>query len=543
MGEDGVAAIDQGGFSGGATLNLPLQVESVSRPSPGIRRVTAIVTREDVFKGIKRDPEPLRLATGSATGKYWLMGHPEKGTELDWPQNAIGESISSEFVPGVNKLRVTSDFYEDRLDPDLLGRLDRKEPIEVSVGYKATLIPEQGTWRGKMYHARETELEITHLAIVPAGACSWEMGCGLGLHDEDDLAKLSDDELTQFFDHQIGRLVELRAAGCDQTARYHCRHDLARALREHEGRETKPLRQTITTGGDERLQAIDEARAWYVDSYGTHSAEVDPIDGSGEMAEPKGNGDGDGGKGGEGDLLEIGSTDQLEAILNQAAKVDDDKAKTELYKSALERLLADAKGGKGMFAKPKEEGEHSAGDPKTVEKKVFLKPVISVEGGHEDGDPDVATVAFETTEDEAEAKTAVESIVSERNKLAADKADSDKTIAGIKDQLGVAEDAKKAAETKVREGLIERLKVLPGMDDEAVKAYDEMDNATLENVVMTAERVHAANAGEDGAVSGEHSADGGRQKTKIRVPAGSGKGAVYDFASTKKEYDAALGRT
>ena len=541
MGEDGVAAIDQGGFSGGATLNLPLQVESVSRPSPGIRRVTAIVTREDVFKGIKRDPEPLRLATGSATGKYWLMGHPEKGTELEWPKNAIGESISSEFVPGVNKLRVTSDFYEDRLDPDLLDRLDRKEPIEVSVGYRATLVPENGTWRGKTYHAKETELEITHLAIVPAGACSWPL-CGLGLHDEDDLAKLSDEELTQFFDHQIGQLVKLRSAGCDQTARYHCRHDLARALREHDGRGTKPLRQTITTGGDERLLAIDEARAWYVDSYGNHS-EVDPIDGSGEMAETKGNGDGDGGRGGGGDLLEIGSTDQLEAILNQAAKVDDDKAKIELYKSALERLLADAKGGKGMFAKPKEEGEHSAGEPNTVEKKVFLKPVISVEGGHEEGDPDVATVTFETTEDEAEAKNAVEGIVSERNKLAADKAESDKTIAGIKDKLGVAEDAKKAAETKVREGLMDRLRALPGMDDEAIKAYDEMDNATLENVVMTAERVHAANVGEEGAVSGEHSADGGRQKTKMRVQAGNGTGTGYDFATTKKEYDAALGRS
>lgn len=488
------------------------------------------------------------------------MGHPERGTESQWPKMAIGEAIHAEFVPGLNKVRVTSDFFEDKLDPEIIRRLDRREPVEVSVGFRAALVPEDGTWRGEMYHAKETELEFTHFAIVPAGACGWKDGCGLGLHGTDNLDELTDDQLTDYFDHQVSRLAELQEAGCDQTARYHCRYDLATAIDSSRRRDTNPLQNVLNLGSegrDERtLLAIQEAQAWFGKFYGDHTLESNE-NGGGEIMAEKGE-KGEKGEKTGGDetnaIIDISTPAQLEALLNQVTTIDDVGAKADLATKVLEKVLENAKSGKGMFAKPKEEGgekktegQHSAGgdgEQEPVVKKVYLRPVVTVEAGHDDEPGDVATVTFEETESEDEAKRAVEGLVKERNALSKESAESKATVDGIKNKLKEAEDAKTEAETKIRDALMERLKALPGMDDEAIKAYEDMDNAALEKFIFGLELVHSASVGEGGVVDSSHSADGGKQKTPMKVPGVQTKGGYgkADWEADMKAYREIAGR-
>jgi len=523
----GTAAIDPGSYRGGS-LDLPLQIETVTTPAPGIRRVVAIVTKEGVWKGVRRKPEGIERAAPTILGKHWTIDHPPKGTsESDLEQIAVGQVISHEFIPGLNKLRTVSDFYVDKLGEDLTARIDRKEPLECSVGFRAKVVPTSGTWHGEMYHAEEEELEFTHVAIVKAGACSWSHGCGVGRHGTDELTDMNDDELTDYFGHQIDKLTELRATGCDQTARYHCRYDLARAIGEHERRDTKPLTEVIQ-GRDERLRdSIDEAREWYLKFSDNHSAKDDSIEESGGMAE-----------GDEvNELLDIGTVDQLEAYLNQLSTMDDEAAKLELAVKVLEKLLSNAKDGVGMFAKPVEEGEHSV-DP--IVKKVYLKPVIKVEAGHEeDGEP-VTTIEFVETEDEGVAMAAVDGLVVGKTDAEARAKKAEADYEGLKDKLTEALGVAKQAESKIREGLIDRMKALPGMDDEAIKAYDDMDNGSLELVVFGMERVRNTSAGEEGAEAGAGAHSAGDQKTNFKAPKLGGK--QYDFAADKKDYDELVGR-
>lgn len=558
MTSDGTAVIDPGGLDGATHPGTPLNIEAVTFPAPGIRRVTAIVTKEGVFKGVYRDPAPLESAAKNVPGVMWFIGHPEPGTEDGCQSRSIGEVIQSSFVPGVNKLRVVSDFYEDRLDEDIIRRLDNKDPIEVSVGYRASLVHEDGNWRGQIYGARETGLEITHIAIVPAGACSWKDGCGLGLHDEvGNIDELTDEQLTTYFDHQVERLVSLSDAGCDQTARFHCRHDLARTIDASKRRETNPLLHSgrlNVRGGDERIQAaIQEAKDWFGKFYGNHSLDDSSIEERGGMTETKEDKGAGGGTSGEGgsDLIEIGSAAQLETYLNQVTKTEDVGAKVALATKVLERILSDAKAGKGLFAKPKEEpkksetkeGQHSAedaGEDASQIKKVYLKPVVTIEGGHDDEPGDIASVTFEETESESEVKNAVAELVADRNAKAKEAAESEKTLTNIKDQLAASEDAKAAAEAKIRESLIARLLALPGMDDEMIKVYDEMDNSTLEKIVSGMERIHGTSTGVGGAEAGEHSA--ARQKTPLSVPDTKNNKPADSYEKDFAEYERMLGR-
>lgn len=65
--------------------------------------------------------------------------------------------------------------------PMVIDALNKGQPIDVSTGYFADVVPEQGTMNGRAYTARHTHVVPDHLALLPDqdGACSWADGCGV----------------------------------------------------------------------------------------------------------------------------------------------------------------------------------------------------------------------------------------------------------------------------------------------------------------------------------------------------------------------------
>jgi hypothetical protein len=99
-------------------------------------------------------------------------------------ESCIGRFFDVTFVN--NKL--TGNLYIDiakakRLGGDaalVVARLERGEPVEVSTGYFADILPTAGVCDGKVYDGVQTNLRPDHLAVLPhtRGACNWSDGCG-----------------------------------------------------------------------------------------------------------------------------------------------------------------------------------------------------------------------------------------------------------------------------------------------------------------------------------------------------------------------------
>jgi hypothetical protein len=66
--------------------------------------------------------------------------------------------------------------------PELLDRIAAKEEIQISVGVLVETDDAEGVYDGKKYLGAWHDLVPDHLALLPAedaGACNWEMGCGV----------------------------------------------------------------------------------------------------------------------------------------------------------------------------------------------------------------------------------------------------------------------------------------------------------------------------------------------------------------------------
>jgi len=83
--------------------------------------------------------------------------------------------------------RLRAELWLDRdrlreLDPVLLARIQRGEPVDVSTGFIPIAITETGgTWRNEEYVTEILEMRPDHLAVLPheVGACSLQDGCGI----------------------------------------------------------------------------------------------------------------------------------------------------------------------------------------------------------------------------------------------------------------------------------------------------------------------------------------------------------------------------
>lgn len=96
--------------------------------------------------------------------------------------------VYNTFVDG-NKLKGEAWLDAVRLkqvSPATAAYLDKKQPIEVSLGMFSDNINEGGEWNGETYVAEANNHRPDHLALLPGGrgACSWEDGCGIRTNEE-----------------------------------------------------------------------------------------------------------------------------------------------------------------------------------------------------------------------------------------------------------------------------------------------------------------------------------------------------------------------
>ena len=114
---------------------------------------------------------------------------------------ADGARLRAELWIDVNRAR--------ELDANLVNRLQRGDPIEVSTGLlPISLTANGGIWQNEEYSAEVLSLRPDHLAILPndCGACSLLDGCGIRNRKEDDnvLRKPSKDLKQQMSEFLIG---------------------------------------------------------------------------------------------------------------------------------------------------------------------------------------------------------------------------------------------------------------------------------------------------------------------------------------------------
>jgi hypothetical protein len=120
-----------------------------------------------------------------------VVNHPSKEGKA---VSARSPQIHSKFRVGmlynaVYRNKLVADAYIDvkkmeQVAPDILNKIRRREPVEVSTGLFTTDKPEKGEHNGVSYEAIATNYNPDHLAILTEepGACSIADGCGLGVN-------------------------------------------------------------------------------------------------------------------------------------------------------------------------------------------------------------------------------------------------------------------------------------------------------------------------------------------------------------------------
>lgn len=75
-----------------------------------------------------------------------------------------------------------------KVEPSILHRLNRGEPIEVSTGLFTDVVRRNGTFNGRSYIGVARKVRPDHLAVLPnsIGACSLSDGCGVLNEGEDE---------------------------------------------------------------------------------------------------------------------------------------------------------------------------------------------------------------------------------------------------------------------------------------------------------------------------------------------------------------------
>lgn len=93
-------------------------------------------------------------------------GHPQEVTPENWRSHAVGFVLN----PHVDSQRyVGADLVIQ--DAATLKKIDSGDLVELSCGYSCTLVMGEGVSpEGEHYDAKQTELRINHIALLPVGA-------------------------------------------------------------------------------------------------------------------------------------------------------------------------------------------------------------------------------------------------------------------------------------------------------------------------------------------------------------------------------------
>lgn len=84
--------------------------------------------------------------------------------------------------------------------PMIIDALNQGKNIDVSTGYFADVVPQDGTMNGRKFTARHTNVVPDHLALLPDqdGACSWADGCGVRANQQRSVVMKLKDALVAF---------------------------------------------------------------------------------------------------------------------------------------------------------------------------------------------------------------------------------------------------------------------------------------------------------------------------------------------------------
>lgn len=123
-------------------------------------------------------------------GRPVFLGHPvQNGRPVsgNTPGMLADLCIGTVFNTRVEKQKLLMDAWVDtaraaQQAPTLLPRIRAGEQVHISVGVLVETDDAEGTFNGKKYLGAWHDLVPDHLALLPerdAGACSWDMGCGV----------------------------------------------------------------------------------------------------------------------------------------------------------------------------------------------------------------------------------------------------------------------------------------------------------------------------------------------------------------------------
>ena len=151
---------------------------SVSYPENfRLKFLEATAIKEGVWNEIYESAAVLKGAASSLLGKYLLWGHPEVDSQPNYPDVALGQVIGVQFDDKTSSTKALIAGWENRMPPDLLERLEKGDPLGVSVGQVDFLHEDGGVFDEKNYKYTVSKIYYDHIAIVPIGACQIKDGC------------------------------------------------------------------------------------------------------------------------------------------------------------------------------------------------------------------------------------------------------------------------------------------------------------------------------------------------------------------------------
>lgn len=118
--------------------------------------------------------------------------HPEEDgnpISANSPDIVDSQVVGRVYHTKVDENRLRAECWIDveriaEFSPVTLQYIQKKKPLEISVGVFTDDEECSGTWNGEEYYAIARNHRPDHLALLPggAGACSWEDGCGIRLN-------------------------------------------------------------------------------------------------------------------------------------------------------------------------------------------------------------------------------------------------------------------------------------------------------------------------------------------------------------------------
>jgi hypothetical protein len=154
----------------------------------GIMRVTARVLVGGVFGYLRREfdessPDdetevPVFIDPKEFTPEALksLEGKPAVRDEHEWrtAENALKDDFTVGSIAGTPKIKneMNQTFIETDitvLNPATIEQIKNKELVDISAGYRADYVDEQGEYNGKKYEAVQRNLVFNHVLLLPKG--------------------------------------------------------------------------------------------------------------------------------------------------------------------------------------------------------------------------------------------------------------------------------------------------------------------------------------------------------------------------------------